>query len=506
MLPQPPVLTGGDLYVGVQGPAGTLAFAADANGEPRRRSFRSVNQGVSFEPLQTAAGAPLNLMVRAALEVKFNAPCNAPPEISQLSQTAVSASEELELLVLGRNFQPQLNSVENAMASVVRLDGKPQATQFLSASQLSARISSDELRGKSSVTLTVFTPTVNGGLVSNAVVLNVTANLPTPQVTQLEPAQIAAGSTALTVRVFGRDFKPNSIARLNGSARQTAVLNSAVLLMTLSASDLATPTQALVTIETPGPGGGVSNASPLTVLACTYTLSPARLTLGQSINGAQLGAFMLETAPACPWTFRSQDSWLELSGQTQGRGRFPLAFRAANNPLATPRTGTLTVGQQSLTIQQVASLQAVSAANYAAPTAPGAIATLFGVNLSNTTQAAATTPLPVELAGTRVRVTDLSANVYEAPLFFVSPSQINLALPEGLLTQSVQMNNQTLPCLLSVVREGEVVAESTLELAPVVPSFLRPMPRGKGCRPESPCASKPMAHRSMSRWACSTPP
>lgn len=480
MLPNPPTVTGGDIYVGVQGSAGNLTFANDANGEPRQRSFRSVNNGASFQPLQSLAGAPLNLMVRAALDVKFNASLNAPPEINQLSQTAVLASEELDLLVFGRNFKPQLGAAENANATVVRIDGKPQITKFLSASQLYARISSDELRGKSSVTITAHTPTGNGGLTSNGIVLNVIANSPSPQLTRLEPSQVAAGSATVTVKVFGRDFKTNSIARLNGVARQTVVLNSAVMLMTLPASDLTVPTQAAVTIETPAPGGGLSNAATFTVMTCTYTFSSNSLKLGQSLTGSQLGAFMLETAPACPWTLRSNDSWLELSGQTQGTGRFPLTFRVTNNPTAALRTGTLMVGPQSIKIQQVANMQAVSATSFTAPTAPGAIATLFGVNLSNATQSATTTPLPFALAGTRIRVTDLNANTYDAPLFFVSPSQINFALPDAVFTLGIQMNNQTLPCLLSVIQDDVVVAEGTLELADVVPGFFTANATGQG--------------------------
>jgi uncharacterized protein (TIGR03437 family) len=195
MLPNPPVVNGGDLYVGVQAPQGTLAFAADSNGEARFRSFRSLNNGASFQPLQATGGAPLNLMVSAAVEAKYNASLNAPPEIKQLSQTAALTTEELELLVFGRNFLPQLSGGNTSSASVVRINGKDQITNFLSASQLRARISSNEVRGKSSVTITVFTPTANGGLESNAIALNVVSSAPAPQVTKLEPALAVVGSS-----------------------------------------------------------------------------------------------------------------------------------------------------------------------------------------------------------------------------------------------------------------------------------------------------------------------
>ncbi len=58
------------------------------------------------------------------------------------------------------------------------------------------------------------------------------------------------------------------------------------------------------------------------------------------------------------------------------------------------------------------------------PVAPGSIISIFGVNLAATTAAASEIPLPTELAGTSVRI-----NGEAAPIFFVSPGQINAQLP-----------------------------------------------------------------------------
>jgi len=56
--------------------------------------------------------------------------------------------------------------------------------------------------------------------------------------------------------------------------------------------------------------------------------------------------------------------------------------------------------------------------------AGGSIASVFGSNLAASTETARTLPLPVQLAGTSV-----SVNGVDAPLFFVSPSQINFQVP-----------------------------------------------------------------------------
>ena len=66
----------------------------------------------------------------------------------------------------------------------------------------------------------------------------------------------------------------------------------------------------------------------------------------------------------------------------------------------------------------------VNAASYAQPISPGAIVSIFGTNLASTTATAQGAPLPTELASTSV-----SINGTKAPLFFVSPGQINLQVP-----------------------------------------------------------------------------
>ncbi len=69
----------------------------------------------------------------------------------------------------------------------------------------------------------------------------------------------------------------------------------------------------------------------------------------------------------------------------------------------------------------------VNAASYEAIVAPGSIGALFGTNLTTQTQIAVTLPLPTTMGGVSVRIAGKSA-----PLFFVSPSQINLQVPSGV--------------------------------------------------------------------------
>ena len=66
----------------------------------------------------------------------------------------------------------------------------------------------------------------------------------------------------------------------------------------------------------------------------------------------------------------------------------------------------------------------VDAASFGPTVSRGGIASLFGVELADDIGVAADTPLPLELRGTRVFV-----GSWGAPLFFVSPNQLNFQVP-----------------------------------------------------------------------------
>ncbi len=74
----------------------------------------------------------------------------------------------------------------------------------------------------------------------------------------------------------------------------------------------------------------------------------------------------------------------------------------------------------------------VSAASYVStPLAPESIVSAFGSGLATATLAAASTPLPTTLAGATVKVRDSAGAERPAPLFFVSPVQVNYQMPAG---------------------------------------------------------------------------
>ena len=75
-----------------------------------------------------------------------------------------------------------------------------------------------------------------------------------------------------------------------------------------------------------------------------------------------------------------------------------------------------------------------NAASYAPIIARGAIATLFGENMAADVQQAQSIPLPTKLGTTQVKVNGVAVG-----LFFVSPGQINFAIPDDARTGAAQI-------------------------------------------------------------------
>ena len=113
----------------------------------------------------------------------------------------------------------------------------------------------------------------------------------------------------------------------------------------------------------------------------------------------------------------------------------------------------------------------VSAASFSASAlASSSIVAAFGDNLASSVQIGSSSPLPVSLVGTSVTVRD-SANAEKiARLFFVSPTQINFLMPEGLAAGAATV----------LVANGEGrLSTGTVTIAPVAPALFAANANGK---------------------------
>lgn len=77
-----------------------------------------------------------------------------------------------------------------------------------------------------------------------------------------------------------------------------------------------------------------------------------------------------------------------------------------------------------------------SSAALSSGVAPGSLASFYGANLSTVTAPATAQPLSTLLGGITVAVTDSAGTKRDAPLIYVSPSQINFVIPDGTATGS----------------------------------------------------------------------
>jgi uncharacterized protein (TIGR03437 family) len=87
-----------------------------------------------------------------------------------------------------------------------------------------------------------------------------------------------------------------------------------------------------------------------------------------------------------------------------------------------------------------ANLSVVSGATFLTPAAaPESIAAIFGQGLATSSESAAVSPLPTWLNGTEVSITDARGISRMAPLFYVSPNQVNIYVPPGTAVGPAQI-------------------------------------------------------------------
>ncbi|MEP7342652.1 MAG: FG-GAP-like repeat-containing protein [Acidobacteriota bacterium] len=114
----------------------------------------------------------------------------------------------------------------------------------------------------------------------------------------------------------------------------------------------------------------------------------------------------------------------------------------------------------------------VSAASYIGETlAAESIGALFGANITSETKMATTLPLPTTLGGASVKVRDNDGVESLAPLFFVSPGQINFQIPPDTAAGTA---------LLTIVEPGGRLATNVIEIQPTAPGIFSANATGKG--------------------------
>jgi hypothetical protein len=91
--------------------------------------------------------------------------------------------------------------------------------------------------------------------------------------------------------------------------------------------------------------GGPSSAE----AQCAYTLTPTAFTVGATATSRTLSII---TGTQCSWTAISAVSWIAVSDGAAGKGIGSVTFTVEQNPTGAPRSGTLAVAGQTVSVTQ----------------------------------------------------------------------------------------------------------------------------------------------------------
>jgi adhesin/invasin len=245
----------------------------------------------------------------------------------------------------------------------------------------------------------------------------------------------------------------------------------------LTASD-GSPALILVTHTVSAKPALVPASPQLVFLTTSNTVVPGAKTLAISSTSRAI-PYNIRTEVSTP----SNGTWLKVA-QTQGGTPSEIAV-AANpagltdgvydgsvvltptepglTPLSVPVTLIVGCGQGGCQLQPRI-LSIVNSASFRPGGAPGAAMTIFGTALSSGIREAQSYPLPTQLESTTVTV-----NGVAAPLFYVSPTQINFQMPANapLTGTTVVVNNGG----LSGARALQGSASEPASLAAVDPAL-----------------------------------
>ncbi len=158
--------------------------------------------------------------------------------------------------------------------------------------------------------------------------------------------------------------------------------------------------------------------------------------------------------------------------------------------------------QQTFTVGPAMNIAAVlNAASYAQlPLAAGAYTVAFGSELAIGTAQTPSVMLPSTLAGTTVTITDSTGATLTAPLYYVSPSQINFLVPSGLASGAAtvtvanpNVGNGSFPVTVAPVAPALFTADASGHGVPAAIAFDSTAAGQTEAPPVFSCSGSPVA-------------
>jgi hypothetical protein len=172
---------------------------------------------------------------------------------------------------------------------------------------------------------------------------------PTSAINSLAPNNWGTGRGAFELVVNGTNFVANSVVKWNGQNKATTFVSNNQLKAQILAADVSVAGQYPVTVVNPAPNPGPSDAVNFTVANCSYSLNPTSQTV--SASGGSGNNVTLTTQGGCAWSAVSNVPWITIDGSATGTGSGTINFTVQPNS-GQARTGTLTIGGQTFTVNQ----------------------------------------------------------------------------------------------------------------------------------------------------------
>ncbi len=425
-----PTINSGDFYIGYQAPnpSGGVIFVGDVTGAPQQRAFTSIDNGQTFQgPFTLMSGAPINLMMRAIV----TNPTTAAPRIeapSTFSFDYAGLTGPTERTLTVRNIGDAPLSITGVTSNDPQFTVAPISLPLAIAAG-----------AQSAITLR-FSPTIPGA--RNAT-LTITSN-------DLARPSIAVGLSG----VGGQAPNALTIFANSGAAQTGSVIAPP------SGLGLIYRTEYAVFV----PGGALQLKIDLSgnqnldlyarfnqpVFSSGAQAPPDHVSNNPGIAPESISITPLSTPP-----LRSGLYYISVANLGPGAADFSL-------------TVTITGGTAP------GAATTVSAASFGGPDlAREAIVAGFGIGLATSIQTATTIPLPIELAGTTIRVRDNAGTERPAALFFVSDGQANFQIPpatvdgaafltftsgDGKVSTGVAQITRVAPGLFAANSDGQGVA------------------------------------------------
>ncbi len=161
--------------------------------------------------------------------------------------------------------------------------------------------------------------------------------------------------------------------------------------------------------------------------------------------------------------------WKGGSNKSQLATNYPWGGALSDNQKFNSPDGTVAIRQISHTdtsvmveVSTYTNASVSAASNLGGFLTPEIISTVYGTGLATGTASAQELPLPTNLLGTSVQVIDILGTARLAPLYFVSPTQVNYEMPAGTAVGVSEVD---------VTSGTGAVSTGAIQIAPVSPGL-----------------------------------